>query len=345
MKLQIHGLVHVFTEDEIKAARQRGGLLGLDLELTKRCNLKCVYCYADGGRPNQDELSLDEICGTLDAAKMLGAKKVTLTGGEPLTHRYFFDIAEYAVDAKLQVSLYTNGTLIDLKVAEKLADIGVFPCVKLDAVQADIQDTLAGVSGAFDGIMKGIENLLKVGYGAEYQMNINTVMCRTNLENLPLVWEWARKKNIQPSFLRLGPKGRAKESDLAVSASELKELFDKLSKMDRDLGEENWDATTPFCGRGCNKHYISCYVGSTGVVQPCTGVDVRAGDIRERSLESILASSEVFKIARTMEKHIKGACSTCEHRVKCYGCRGLAFYMNGDFTGADPLCWNNPEAI
>ncbi len=345
MKLQVHGLVHVFTEAEIKAAREQGRLLSLDLELTKRCNLRCIYCYADGGTPNPDELSLDEIYGTLDAAKALGARKVTFTGGEPLTHHHFFDIAEYATEAGLQVSLYTNGTLIDSEVAEKLADFGVFPCVKLDAVQADIQDTLAGVNGAFASIMRGIENLMQVGYGTKYQMNINTVICKLNLENLPQVWGWARERNIQPSFLRLGPKGRAKGSDLAVSASELKALFDELSKMDRGLGEESWNATTPFCGRGCNKHYISCYVSSTGVVQPCTGVDVPAGNVREDSLRNMLESSEVFKIARNMEDHIKGACSICEHLGKCYGCRGLAFYMNGDFTGADPLCWNNPEAL
>ncbi len=344
MKLQVHGLVRVFTEDEIKAAREQGGLLSLDLELTKRCNLKCIYCYADGGRPSPDELSLDEIYGVLDGAVALGAKKVTFTGGEPLTHRHFFDIAEYVREAGLQVLLYTNGTLVDSKVAEKLAKIGVFPCVKLDAVQADIQDALAGVNGAFEGIMKGIDCLLEAGYGTEYQMNINTVICRANIENLPRVWEWARRNNIQPSFLRLGPKGRAKDSGLAVKPSELKELFEGLSRIDRDFGE-NWEPTTPFCGRGCNKQYISCYVSSNGVVQPCTGVDIPAGNIREDSLENILASSEVFKIARNMERYIKGACSMCEHLHKCYGCRGLAFYMNGDFTGADPLCWNNPEAL
>lgn len=344
MKLQVHGLVHVFTDEEIADARKHGRLLSIDLELTKRCNLRCVYCYADGGAPNKNELSLDEIYRVIDEAKALGAKKVTFTGGEPLTHKHFFDIAEYAKKAGLQTSLYSNGTLIDPKVAEKLAEIGAIPCIKLDAIEKDIQDTLAGGSGAFEGIMRGIENLLKVGYGTKYQMNINTVICRDNIENLPQVLKWARKKNIQPSFLRLGPKGRAKGSNLGVATSELKYLFEKLSKIDTAF-DENWEPVTPFCGRGCNKHYISCYISSQGDVQPCTGVDIHAGNIREERLESILASSEVFKIARNMEKHIKGACSSCERLGRCYGCRGLAYYMTGDFTGADPLCWNNPEAL
>lgn len=344
MKLQVHGLVRVFTEEEIKAAREQGRLLSLDLELTKKCNLRCIYCYADGGRPNPNELTTGEICRVLDEARNLGAKKVTFTGGEPLIHDGFFKIAEYAHEAGLQILLYTNGTLIDQGVAERIAELRIFPCVKLDAIEAGIQDTLAGVEGAFVRIMEGIDNLMKVGYGERYQININTVICSENIENLPELWEWARRNNIQPSFLRLGPKGRARGSDLAVSTSELKGLFERLSKIDRGYGEE-WEPTTPFCGRGCNKQYISCYVGSQGFVQPCTGVDIHAGNIREESLEEILASSEVFKIARNMERYIKGACASCKHLGKCYGCRGLAYYVKGDFTEADPLCWNNPEAL
>jgi radical SAM protein with 4Fe4S-binding SPASM domain len=342
MKLQVHGLVRVFTEEEIKAAREQGRLLSLDLELTKKCNLKCIYCYADGGKPNADELTLGEIYRTLDEAKNLGAKKVTFTGGEPLIHEYFFNIAEYAYEAGLKISLYTNGTLIDSRAAKKIAELEIFPCVKLDAISASIQDTLAGVEGAFERIMRGINNLMKVGYAN--QININTVICKVNIENLPELWAWARKNNIQPSFLRLGPKGRARGSNLAVKTSELKELFERLSKIDKQFGED-WEPTTPFCGGGCTKQYISCYVSSQGFVQPCTGVDIHAGNIREESLERILGSSEVFKIARSMEKYIKGACSTCEHLNKCYGCRGLAFYVSGDFTEADPFCWNNPKAL
>jgi radical SAM protein with 4Fe4S-binding SPASM domain len=345
MKQQVHGLVRVFTEDEVKEARETGRILSLDLELTKRCNLRCVYCYADGGKPNPDELSFEEICAVLDQAREMGAKKVTITGGEPMTRNDFFSIVEYAKKINLGVSLYTNGNFIDKEAARRLADLGVFPCVKLDSIDPQTQDRLAGRMGAFDDIMKGIKNLQEAGYGEDRQMNINTVITQKNIDGLPELWRWARENSIQPMFLRLGPKGRAVGRDsLAVGTDRLKALFDELAEIDREFGED-WQATTPFCGRGCHKHYISCYVGSQGHVQPCTGVDVRGGNIRERPLKDIVANSEVFKIARHMEEHIKGACKTCEQLEKCYGCRGLAYYYEGDFTAADPLCWNNPEAI
>ena len=46
----------------------------MDLELTKRCNLRCIYCYADGGAANKDELTLQEIIDAVAQAKALGAK-------------------------------------------------------------------------------------------------------------------------------------------------------------------------------------------------------------------------------------------------------------------------------
>ena len=345
MKQQVHGLVHVFTEDEIKKAREGGELLGFDLELTKKCNFNCVYCYADGGEPNQNELSLDEIKDVMNQARALGARKVTLTGGEPMMRDDFWDIVKYARKAGLGVNLYTNASLIDEEAARKLARLDVFPCVKLDSRDPKTSDRLAGQMGAFEKMLKGIWNLQKAGYGKERQMNINTVITAMNIEGLMELWIWCRDRGIQPMFLRLGPKGRAVGKDsLVVGSRKIRDLFLDLVAIDWEYKQE-WHATTPFCGRGCHKHYISCYIGSKGNVQPCTGVDVHGGNIKEQPLKEILSTSEVFNIARHMEKHIKGACKTCKEREKCYGCRGLAYYYSGDFTDADPLCWNNPEAF
>lgn len=339
-KSLVHGLVKVFSEEDIQAARRQGRLLSCDIELTKRCNLRCIYCYADGGEAAKGELTVDEIRRVIDEAKELGARTVNFTGGEPLMHKKFFTLAEHARDAGLQILLYTNGTLITEEVAGKMAELNIFPCVKLDSTSPEIQDTLAGVNGAFQRIMEGMDNLIKAGYQT---FNINTVICKLNIKDLPKLWTWARERNVQPSFLRLGPKGRAKDNKLAVDTLALKKLFEELSEIDKKFGK-NWTPTTPFCGHGCHKHYISCFVSSQGFVQPCTGVDIPAGNIREESLRKML-SSRVFRVARNLDKHLKGACRTCEYRSKCYGCRGLAYYMSGDFTEADPLCWNNPQAL
>jgi radical SAM protein with 4Fe4S-binding SPASM domain len=345
MKQQVHGLVRVFTEDEIKEAREKGKLLAFDLELTKKCNFNCVYCYAEGGEASPDELSLEEIKDIMDQARELGAQTVTLTGGEPMTREDFWDIVEYARKVGLAVNLYTNGSFIDKGAARRLSELSVLPCVKLDSRDPKIQDRLAGNAGAFEKSLKGIWNLQEAGYGKEREMNVNAVITAMNVDGLQELWWWCREHDIQPMLLRLGPKGRAVGKDsLFVGTPRLLELFLDVAAIDWEY-KIHWNTHTPFCGRGCNKHYISCYVSSKGDVQPCTGVDVPGGNIKEQSLKEILSTSEVFNVARHMEDHIKGACKNCEHLERCYGCRGLAYYASGDFTEADPLCWNNPEAL
>jgi MoaA/NifB/PqqE/SkfB family radical SAM enzyme len=62
-------------------------LLTLDLETSRACNLRCIYCYANSGRKRENELSLTELRGVVDQAIRLGARVVTVIGGgEPLLY-------------------------------------------------------------------------------------------------------------------------------------------------------------------------------------------------------------------------------------------------------------------
>jgi len=342
-RVQAPGLSLTFTADEIENARKRGSLLSLDVELTKQCNLRCIYCYANAGERQMNELKIDEVLHIIDEAKELGIRTLNLTGGEPLIHENYFEIATYAYKRGICVLLFTNGTLVTRKVARKLMDLRVSPCVKLDSLSPTIQDYLAGTVGAFGRIMRGIKNLIEVGYTTEYPvLSVNAVICRQNMADLPKWWNWVRKQNITPTLTRLQLMGRALgRSDLAVTPHELYKLYSKLSEIDRRFGI-NWEPKIPWIyGRACRRHYIGCFIDSTGNVQPCSGVPIKVGNIRKQHLKEILSSSELFKISRNIEKFLEGACGKCEFKNECYGCRSIAYFATGRFTAADTLCWRN----
>jgi radical SAM protein with 4Fe4S-binding SPASM domain len=86
-------------------------------------------------------------------------------------------------------------------------------------------------------------------------------------------------------------------------------------------------------------------VTASGFVQPCTGVDVKVGNIRHDTLANILAGSPVLNCMRDLRVQIKGACRECDLAGSCYGCRGLAYHVTGDFLASDPLCWRNPKHL
>ena len=179
-------------------------MLSLDIELTKLCNLRCLYCYAAPGEKQKNELSFEELKRTIDEARELGLQTLTLTGGEPLLDKKYFAIAAYAHECGLSVLLFTNGTLITKKVAQKLLELEVSPCVKLDALSSATQDKLAGVKGALEKIKAGINNLISVGYTTgDLALSVNATVCRENIEEIPELWVWARELHIVPSLTRL----------------------------------------------------------------------------------------------------------------------------------------------
>ena len=337
------GLALTFSENEIEIARKERKLLSLDIELTKACNLSCLYCYAASEENQKDELGLSEIIRVIDEAKELGLRTLNLTGGEPLLDKKYFTIAKYAYECNISVLLFTNGTLITEEIAQELMELRISPCVKLDSLSSSVQDYLADKNGVLESIKKGINNLIMVGYTTKYPvLSVNAVVCRHTLDEIPELWAWARRQNIVPSVTRLQLMGRAKErADLMVTPEELRELYSKVSQIDKEFGIV-WEPTIPWpYGQACIRHYIGCFIDSQGNVQPCSGIPIKAGNVRERSLKEILSGADIFKVARNMENHVEGACKICQYRSECYGCRSISYFMAGSFTAADPLCWHS----
>jgi len=96
----------------------------VDWEITYRCNLRCAHCYqtgTSGDKASGDkELTTEEIYSALDELADLACLYLTLTGGEILLRDDFFDIAKYARKKEFAIRLFTNGTLIDEKIADKI---------------------------------------------------------------------------------------------------------------------------------------------------------------------------------------------------------------------------------
>ncbi len=217
-----------FSEEEIKACCTNNGLLSVELEFTKKCNLRCLYCYTHAGKADENELNVDELKSVIDQAKDMGAKKIILLGGgEPLIYDELNTIVEYIHSLGLQQVIFTNGTLIDEKIAATLLKFKVSVIIKHNSTKPDVQDELAGVKGSHAKIKRGMEILRNTGYpNGEASLGIQTVICRQNIDEIPYMWVWARERNIIPYVETLTFHGRAKENnDLLVTNEELKALF------------------------------------------------------------------------------------------------------------------------
>jgi len=331
-----------FSPEEIAACREKGGLLSLELELSRACNLRCIYCYASSGKALENELSLEDIFGVVDQAAELGARKIiVLGGGEPLMYPNLFDVIDYIRSKGIEVDLFTNGTLIDRKTADRLFRRNVAISMKMNSRNPQIQDELAGRTGTFAAIEKGLEALQEAGYPDEnHTLGIETIVCRQNYDELPDLWRWARKRSIVPYIEIMTLQGRAVENrGLEVPRERIRSLFEKLAEIDATEFGRIWYPLPPLAASRCARHEYSCTVTSTGDVNPCPGVSIPIGNVQGSSLREILQASKIIHELRNIRQNIKGRCATCTHNEFCYGCRGHAYQVTGDHLAEDPICW------
>ena len=335
-----------FADDEIARCFQRKGLLSIELEFTRKCNLRCLYCYANAGEAAENELRADEIKSVILQAKEMGAKKIVLLGGgEPVIYQGLTDIIRYIQSLGLQQVLFTNGTLLNGEIADFLFQHEVLVVIKSNSMRPEVQDTLAGVKGIFKSIRRGLRHLLEAGYpGKGTTLGLQTVICRQNIAELPSMWIWARERGIIPYFEILTAQGRAKEnSSLEVSVAGIRDLFDELEEIDREQFGIIWKSRPTIAAFSCKRHLYSCLINSQGFVQPCTGIDLPVGSIREKPLKEILQNSPVIMNLRNIYEKIEGPCKTCEYNCECYGCRGNAYQITGNYLASDPTCWRAHE--
>jgi len=337
-----------FSDEDIAHARDNGGLLSMEIETSHICNLRCIYCYSAAGRAHHNELTLDEILDVIRQGIDLGLRRAILIGGgEPMLYPRIYDIIEFLNKHDIAIDLFTNGTLIDADDAKRLYDNNVEVVVKCNSLDPAVQDMLVDTAGAFDMIQQGIHHLFDAGYPDEtHPMGVETIICQQNYDELPTLWRWARDRKITPYFEMITFQGKAQDRhELNVSVEDHHRLFEDLARIDKNEYGIEWQPHPPVAALSCSRHEYSCTVTSTGYVQPCVGVDIKVGNVRHDSLANIIKTSPVIKSLRNIRNEIKGACAECDHLPECYGCRGMAYHLTGDFLAPDPLCWHNPKHI
>ncbi len=134
------------------------------LEITPRCNNRCVHCYVTHCpvEPDRAELSYEEYCHLLDQLAEAGCLWLLITGGEPMVRRDFIDIYTYAKKKGFIIVLFTNGTLITPEIADSLrcwrpktVEITMYGATR------ETYERVTGVPGSFDRAIHGIELLVE----------------------------------------------------------------------------------------------------------------------------------------------------------------------------------------
>ena len=335
----------------------------ISLELSRQCNLSCIYCYSDAGPSQPAGLTDQEVRAVISEAVACGATMISIVGGgEPLLRPSLLvsgdSCIDYANGLGCYCCLYTNGTLLDSQAAHWLLQRRLTVVAKLNSLREDVQDALCGVPGSSVKMRRGIDALLAAGFaaGPPWRLGLENVICRQNYDELPDFWRWMRRRNIVPELEIPTQHGRAAHHRDAIffkddeAPSKYRALFEELLAIDRSEFGYDWVPHPPFVAAACRLYYSNCYINDRGGVQPCAGIDeeygvlrVGARKARGQSLEQIVTGDD-FRKLRRVRQHLEGACGNCELNRDCYGCRAAAWHKTGQIFSEDPGCWRKADA-
>lgn len=254
---------------------------------TMRCNLRCRGCYA-GDYAKEDELSFSELDRIVSEAKALGIYFFTFSGGECFVRPDILDLWEKHNDCFFQV--YTNGTLLDDRMVERLARLGnVAPMVSVEGSREET-DGRRG-PGVYDKAMESFKRLnnggILFGFSATYTRSSASYLASDafmeNMMELGCKVGW---------FFQYIPTGGDPDLGYMATPKQRLELHRKVTQ---------WRETYPiFLGDFWNDgpYVDGCmaagerffHIISNGDVEPCVFAHFAVDNIRNKSLVDVMRS-------------------------------------------------------
>lgn len=199
-------------------------------EVTRACALKCLHCRAEAQyHRDPRELSTEEGKALIRQIREMGAPLLVFTGGDPLMRDDLFELAVYAKEQGLLVSLTPSATpRVTEKAMRQAKEIGLDRwAFSLDGSTPEIHDAFRGTRGSFALTMRAIETLRRLGM----PLQINTTVSRYNLDDLPNIARLLEEMGVVLwSVFFLVPTGRGKLEDM-ISAEAHERVFHWLADL------------------------------------------------------------------------------------------------------------------
>jgi AdoMet-dependent heme synthase len=307
--------------------------LSAHLDITWRCNERCVHCYLDHDAPG--EMTTEEIKDVIRQLAENGTFFLNISGGEPLLRRDCFEILEYARALRFNVKLKTNAVMIGPKQADRLKELGIEQIqISIYSHRAEVHDAITKLPGSLRRSIEAIKRLKAHGL----KVSISNVLMRQNYSDAKGVMQLAKdlgvEFNVDPTIT---PKINGDRSilDLNILGDDLKEVF-RTEEFVGNVGEFCAPAPAPdediLDGTSCSAGHTLIYISPFGDVYPCVQFPMPCGNVRTKSVHDIWYGSSELNELRSVRVRDLPTCSSCSHVSSCSRCPGLA-YMEGNMRG------------
>ena len=319
---------------EMNAKALRLGIpLSVQLDLTYRCNERCVHCYLD--HDDHGEMTTPEIRSLLDQLAEAGVFFLTMSGGEILLRKDFFDILEYARALLFCVKLKTNAILIRERQADRIRSLGVDSIqISIYSHRPEIHDAITKVPGSLRRSVDAIRFLRAQGL----KVIIANVLMLQNIQDYPGVKALAADLGVEFTIdPTITPRMDGDRSILSLNINQasLREVFrdeDLVGNVEEFCAPPKQADNDDLDSLPCSAGHTACYVSPYGDVYPCVQFPLPSGNVRRTPFLDIWRHSDQLNEVRSIRTRDLPSCSRCVHVVGCTRCPGLA-YMEGNMRG------------
>lgn len=346
--------------------------------ITRRCNLKCIHCYSDSdAREYPGELNWEQCVSVIDDLADYGVPAVLLSGGEPLIHPRFFELATYARSKGLRLTLSTNGTLIDLHTAARLKELDFsYVGISLDGIGAT-HDHFRGRSGTFEKTMAAFRHCKSVNQ----KVGLRLTLSSHNVADLDGILDFIENEDIdRVCFYHLVYSGRG-ANVVDVTHEDTRRALDKIMDRTAKWAAEGTPREVLTVDQPADGAYLYMrllrekseradevreLLGWNGGGQNSSGrgignIDTQGnvhpdqfwqsltfGNVKEQKFSEIWRgqNNETLNQLRNRNEHLKGRCADCRFLQMCGGgFRVRALQVHDDLWAPDPACYLHDDEI
>lgn len=274
---------------------------------TSACNLACEGCWA-GKYSQKNSIPPERLDRLFSEAKELGIYWIVLSGGEPLVYPHLFDLM--AKHSDMAFMAYTNGTLINEHVADRIIEVGNFsPAISLEGWR-ERTDARRG-AGTFDRVMRAMDLLRE--RGAIFGVSITITRHNVDEVTSDAFIDFLIEKGVTYGWtFHYIPIGRNPNVDLMVTPEQRAYLAERIPYIRTHkpiLIADFWNDGE--CTGGCiagGRRYF--HINAAGEVEPCAFAHFALDNINEKSLKEVL-DSPLFRAYRKRQPFYENLLRPC----------------------------------
>jgi radical SAM protein with 4Fe4S-binding SPASM domain len=315
--------------------------LDVSIELTWCCNFRCRHCYIPDLNA-ADGVSTPRLLELLDELAEMGTLFLTLTGGEPLIRRDWEIIARRARELGFQITFLSNGSLVDDRTADTLAELAVDVQISFHSADSEVFEEITSRSGSWARVLDAVKRLRD----RNVPVQLSVPVSRLNPDGADSVPRLAEDLGVEVQvYTKIVP---AKSGDCGPLAVRLPAPDAVRLAGGPGVGCPVPDETAehpagdgPLCAAGVRYANIT----AAGDVLACNILPGPAGNINRSSFREIWENSTLLHQIRRIRRSDLSVCSTCSRLPYCGRCHAQALAEDGDILGPSSAACDFADAL